>query len=112
MQIQSNSDILQSRYRRVKINLSIKTLSFGFFVLPLKPILGEATQPLAELPQFLGGGVVCSLRVEFPHGAVGEVTPTEVLDALLQGAVKGGLGSLDGVLEEEEGEGYQEELQH
>lgn len=69
----------------------------------MEGVLGNTTDSLAELPQLLRHGIVLGLGVDFPHGAVGEVTPTEVFDALLHSAVQGGLSSLDGVLEEEGG---------
>lgn len=96
---------------RVKI-LKMKTLNPKISLSALKYVLGETAKSLAELPQFLGGGVIFSLRVDAPHGAVGEVAAAEVLDALLQGTVQGGLGSLDAVLEEEGGQRYHNEPQH
>lgn len=71
-------------------------------------LLCETTQSLTELPQLLCCSVILSFSIDFSHGAVGEVTPTERFKPLLESTVQGGLGSLDGVFEEKNGQGLQE----
>lgn len=71
----------------------------------------QSRQPLTNLPQLPGGGVVPSTRSHLLRSAAGEVAPAERLDALLQGAVQHRLGAALGVGEEELGEGQPQQLQ-
>lgn len=70
-------------------------------------ILHQAAHPLAELPQFLGRGVVAGFGVQVPHGAVGEVASAQRLQTLLQSAVQRGLTALLRVFKEESRNGSQ-----
>ena len=76
------------------------------------PVLGQAAETLAELPQLLGGGGVSRLPGDVQHRCtLGEVVSAELLDAWLQGTVERGLGSELGVHEEKEDDGRDEESQ-
>ena len=64
-------------------------------------LLGQATHPLTELPQFLGRCVVAGFGVHGPGGAVGEVSSAQGLQALLHSTVQSSLGPLLWGLNEE-----------
>ncbi len=73
-------------------------------------VSGQTTETLAELPQLLGRGVVSRLRLDvYQRCTPAEVVAAEVLDALLQGTVEGGLSSGLSIRSEKEDEGAQEE---
>lgn len=69
------------------------------FTMSQRRLTSEATEPLTDLPQLPGCCIIPGFSVEVSHGAVGEVTPAQMFDALLESAVQGALRSLDGVLE-------------
>lgn len=71
---------------------------------------GQTRQPLTELPQLLGCYIILGLGVDAFWRAVGEIVSTERFDALLKGTVKSCLGSLDGVLEEKDHDGLQDDF--
>lgn len=74
-------------------------------------VLGQTTEGLAELPQFLGRGVVPRLRLDVQQRRTfGEVVAAEVLDAWLQGTVERGLSSGLSIHEKKEDDGCHEEI--
>lgn len=73
--------------------------------------LGQSREPLTNLPQLLGHGVVSSSRPNLLQRAAGEVASAERLQALPQGAVQHRLGAAVGIGEEQLGRGQQEQLQ-
>lgn len=74
-------------------------------------LCGQPHHPLADLPQLPGNSVVPGAGPRLLWAAVGKVAPAERLDALLGGAVDGGLGSAHGVSEEEPREGHEKRPQ-
>lgn len=73
--------------------------------------LGQSREPLTNLPQLLGHGVISSSCPNLLQCAAGEVASAERLEALLQGAVQHRLGAAVGIGKEQLGHGQQEELQ-
>ena len=74
--------------------------------------LDQPAQSFTQLPQLFGCSVVPGLSVDVPHGAVGEVSAAEALDAVLESTVQRGLGALLRVLEEDGGEGLEQSFEH
>lgn len=79
----------------------------------MKVISSDKTaHPLAEFPQLFCHGVILCFGVDVSHGAVREVASTVRFETLLKSAVESRLASLNGVLEEEERHGTDDQPRH
>ena len=62
------------------------------------PLLAQPRDPLADLPEFLGDGVVASVRRLVRQPTLGEVPPRHAVERLRDGAVDRRLGPVTRVL--------------